>query len=63
MKYIKYFLLAVFFLTSSLAIANDSKVEKINQLLYGMYELETWVDEKLIYKYKILLRIYLLKYS
>ena len=51
MKYIKYLLSIVFLLTSSLSNADDTKTDKIHQLLYGMYELETWVDEELIYKY------------
>ena len=51
MRHIKYLLSIIFLLTSSLVIANDGKVEKINKLLYGMYELETWVDEELTYKY------------
>ena len=46
----KYLVFIIIFIKTSLLLANDID-QKVNNLITGMYELETWLDEDKIYEY------------
>ena len=46
----KYLVFIIIFIKTSLLLASDVD-QKINNLLTGMYELETWLDDDKIYEY------------
>ena len=46
----KYLVFIIIFIKTSLLLANDID-QKVNNLITGMYELETWLDDDKIYEY------------